>query len=137
MTARSKQGLSPALGNSGHVTTRSMSPQHLRSPILTFATMKLSTGANGQKENAPSFLGPRSLIELSWGRTPCDSYCHRVMGPDTRCDSYCSVSATIRLAQAQVDPMSRVVASPVTPGSWPAHWREARPPTASDGPSLG
>ena len=38
--------------SSGHVTTRSMSPQHLRSPMPTFATKKLSTGANGQKEDA-------------------------------------------------------------------------------------
>ena len=31
-----------------------MSPQYLRSPMLTFATKKLSTGANGQKEDAVS-----------------------------------------------------------------------------------
>ena len=47
--------------SSGHVTTRSMSPQHLRSPMLTFATKKLSTGANGQKEDAASFFCPRSF----------------------------------------------------------------------------
>ena len=42
------------LASSGHVTTRSMSLQHLRSesPMLTFATKKLFTGANGQKEDA-------------------------------------------------------------------------------------
>ena len=45
----------------GHVTTRSTSPQHLRSPMLTFATKKLSTGANEQKEDAASFFGPRSF----------------------------------------------------------------------------
>ena len=39
--------------SSGHVT-RSMSPQRLRYPMLTFATKKLSTGANGQKEDAAS-----------------------------------------------------------------------------------
>ena len=43
------------------MTTRSMSPQHLRSPMLTFATKKLSTGAHGQKENAASFFCPRSF----------------------------------------------------------------------------
>ena len=47
--------------SSGHVTT--MSPQHLRSrmPVLTFATKKLSTGANGQKEDAASFFCARSF----------------------------------------------------------------------------
>ena len=34
---------------SGHVTTRSMYLQRLRSPILTFAAKKLTTGANGRK----------------------------------------------------------------------------------------
>ena len=34
--------------SSVHVTTRSMSPQPPRSPMLTFATKKLSTCANGQ-----------------------------------------------------------------------------------------
>ena len=38
-----------------------MSPQQLRSPMLTFATKKLSTSANGQKEDAVSFFGPRSF----------------------------------------------------------------------------
>ena len=47
--------------SSDHVTTRSTSPQHLRSPMLTFATKKLSTGANGQKEDAASFFCPRSF----------------------------------------------------------------------------
>ena len=50
---------------SGHMTTRSMFPQHLRSPMLTFATRKLSTGAQGQKEDtAPPFVSA-VLIELS------------------------------------------------------------------------
>ena len=31
------------------------------SPMLTFATKKLSTGANGQKEDAASFFCPRSF----------------------------------------------------------------------------
>ena len=44
-------GSNPALASSGHVTARSMS---LRSPMLTFATKKLSTGADGQKEDAAS-----------------------------------------------------------------------------------
>ena len=48
----------PSAARIGHVTTRSTSPQHLRSPILTFATKKLSTGANGQKEDAASFFCP-------------------------------------------------------------------------------
>ena len=43
-----------------------MSQQHLRSPMLTFATTegqlwKLSTGANGQKEDEASFFCPRSF----------------------------------------------------------------------------
>ena len=42
-------------------TTRSTSPQQLRSPMLTFATKKLSTGANGQKEDAASIFCPRSF----------------------------------------------------------------------------
>ena len=33
-----------------------MSQQHLRSQMLTFATKKLLTGANGQKEDAASFF---------------------------------------------------------------------------------
>ena len=37
--------------SSGHVTTR----------MLTFATKKLSTGANAQKEDAASFFCPRSF----------------------------------------------------------------------------
>ena len=50
--------------SSGHVTTRlgSMSPQRLRSPRLTLATKKLSTGANGQKEDAASFSCRRSTV---------------------------------------------------------------------------
>ena len=67
------QGSNPALLSSchGHVTTQSMSPQYLRSPMLTFATKKLSTGSNssnlkGQKEDAASFFCQRNLIELSW-----------------------------------------------------------------------
>ena len=48
-----------ALASSGYVTvtvvtTLSTSPQHLRSPMLTFANKKLSTGANGQKKDAAS-----------------------------------------------------------------------------------
>ena len=35
--------------------------RQLRSPILTFATKKLSTGANGQKEDAASFYCPGSF----------------------------------------------------------------------------
>ena len=31
-------------------------PQRLRFPIITFATNKLSTGGNGQKEDAASFF---------------------------------------------------------------------------------
>ena len=51
----------------GHVTTRSMSLQHLRSPMLTFATKKLPTGANEQKEDAVSFATVRAvLIEPLW-----------------------------------------------------------------------
>ena len=48
--------------------TRLISPQHLRSLILTFATKKLSTVANGQKDSkgAASFFFVRAvLIELS------------------------------------------------------------------------
>ena len=44
--------------SSGHVTTRSM---YRRSLMLTFATKKLSTGANGQKEDAAFFFCPRSF----------------------------------------------------------------------------
>ena len=47
----------------GHVTQ-----QHLRSPILTFATKKLLTGANIQKEDAASFFVRAVLIELSCQR---------------------------------------------------------------------
>ena len=69
--------------SSGHVTTRSMSSQQLRSPILTFVTKKLSTGANGQKGDAASFC-PRNFdqaviirvnafsvmrIKLNWKKT--------------------------------------------------------------------
>ena len=51
-----------------------MSPQHLRSPTLAFATKKLSTGANGQKEDAASFFQVvrAVLIEMpvSWVLSP-------------------------------------------------------------------
>ena len=50
---------------SGHMTTRSMFPQHLRSPMLTFATKKLSTSAQGQKEDAAPPFVSAVLIELS------------------------------------------------------------------------
>ena len=55
-----------------HVTARSMSPQHLRSP-LTFATVthlkKLSTGANGQKEDAASFFCQEDAASFFCQRT--------------------------------------------------------------------
>ena len=60
-TAATRIPCPPSAARIGHVTTRSTSPQHLRSPILTFATKKLSTGANGQKEGAASFFCPRSF----------------------------------------------------------------------------
>ena len=41
--------------------TLAESPQHLRSPMLTLAAKKLSTGANGQKEDAASFFCLRSF----------------------------------------------------------------------------
>ena len=45
----------PQLGTIGHVTTRSTSPgQPRRSPMLTFATKTLPTGANGQKADGTS-----------------------------------------------------------------------------------
>ena len=47
-----------------------MSPQHLRSLMLTFATKKLSTGANGQKEDAASFFcqhsSDRAVVVAQW-----------------------------------------------------------------------
>ena len=52
--------------SSGHVTSRPMSPQYLRFPMLTFATKQLSTGANGQMEDAASVFVSAVLIELSW-----------------------------------------------------------------------
>ena len=56
-------------GRSVHVTTRSISPQYPRSPMLSFATKKLSTGANGQNadsdpERPASFFCPRSFDRL-------------------------------------------------------------------------
>ena len=52
--------------SSGHMTTRSMSPQRLRSPMLTFATKKLSTGANDKRSFHPASPFVRAnLIELS------------------------------------------------------------------------
>ena len=46
-------------------TTRSMPPRRLLSPIRTFATKKLSTGANGDKEGASQLLAlVREVIEL-------------------------------------------------------------------------
>ena len=54
--------------SSGHVTTRSMSATPTL-PDATFATMKLSTGANGHKEDAASFFCPRSFDQLSWVST--------------------------------------------------------------------
>ena len=36
-------------------------PQHLLSSMLTFASKTLSTGANGQKEDAASFFHPRNF----------------------------------------------------------------------------
>ena len=53
------------------MTTRSMSPQHLRSPLLTFGTKKLSTGANGQKEDALSFFCARCFDRAVMGLRPC------------------------------------------------------------------
>ena len=65
--------INPVWASSGHVTTRSMSPQHLRSKMLTFATKKLSTGANGQNEDAASFICPppqrsfdRAVMVAQW-----------------------------------------------------------------------
>ena len=63
--------------SSGHVTTRSMSPHQLRSPMLTFATKKLSTGANGQKEHAASFFCPRSFDRAVMTRNKYDGL-HRI-----------------------------------------------------------
>ena len=50
------------------MTTRSISPQHLRSPMLILSTnlKKLSTGANGQKEDTASFFVRAVFSELSW-----------------------------------------------------------------------
>ena len=47
------------------MTTRSMSPQRLRSPTLTFAAKKLSTSANGPKEGkASSFATVCAVFKL-------------------------------------------------------------------------
>ena len=55
-------GFEPCLGLAGgHVTTRSTSPRFRRSLMLTFATKKLSTGANGQKAEAEFPFCPRSF----------------------------------------------------------------------------
>ena len=35
--------------------------ERLRSPMLTFATKKLSTGANGQREDVASLFSPRNI----------------------------------------------------------------------------
>ena len=52
-----------------------MSPQHLSSPILTFATKKLSAVANGQKEGAAStwssFFCRRSFDRAVMALRPC------------------------------------------------------------------
>ena len=48
------------LASNGHVTTRSMSPQHLLSPMLTFATKKLWT--DKRRTQLPSQLGPARLL---------------------------------------------------------------------------
>ena len=86
--------------NSGHVTTRSMSPQHLHSPMLTFVTKKLSTGANGQKEDAGSFFCPRSFdravmesrVSFNFTLTPFSqtplSLSHQSFAPAGRRDSF-------------------------------------------------
>ena len=48
----------------GHVNTRSTSPRLRRSLMLTFATKKLSTGANGQKAEAEfPFCPPRDSFD--------------------------------------------------------------------------
>ena len=67
MLLRGRSGFEPCLGQaSGHVTTWSTSPRLQRSLMLTFATKKLLTGANGQKEEAGFPFCPRILIELLW-----------------------------------------------------------------------
>ena len=77
-------GSNPAQASSGHVTTRSMSPQGRRSTILTFATKKLSTGANGQKEDAASFFFVWAiLIELPVSSFPPGGLARR-LGPPAR-----------------------------------------------------
>ena len=43
-----------------------MSPQRLRAPMLIFAAKKLSTGANGQKEDAAYFFCPHSFDRAVW-----------------------------------------------------------------------
>ena len=58
------KGSNPALGKQwsrDYPIDVPATPTQLRSPILTFATKKLSTGANGQREDAakqqlPSFV---------------------------------------------------------------------------------
>ena len=49
------------------MSTQLMSQQHLRSPMLAFATKKLSTGAIGQQKDAASEASfvHAVLIELS------------------------------------------------------------------------
>ena len=62
----------------GHVTTLSMSPQRLRSPIITFATKKSSTGSNRQMEDAASQPSlPLCLCSFDWAVKPFLS-CMRV-----------------------------------------------------------
>ena len=45
----------------GHVTTRSMSPQHLCSPMLLFATKKLLTGGNARDKRTRRMQLPCSF----------------------------------------------------------------------------
>ena len=70
-TAAGDPGSNPALGKHGHVTTRSSSPgQPRRSPMRTFATKTISTGANGQKADGTSPFVGAVLKKLSCGVTP-------------------------------------------------------------------
>ena len=60
--------------SSGHVTNRSMCSKALRTPaMLTFATKKLSTGANGQTEDAGFPFVLRVMIEL-WRDLTCSGH---------------------------------------------------------------
>ena len=60
--------VNPAIANSGHMTTQSMSPQCRGPPILSFTTKKLSTGPHGQKEDFERAVTIAQWCDVRHGR---------------------------------------------------------------------